>query len=340
MAVARGAHVVVAGPRATHETFGFDGVGCEVREVEIAAGPRPLADLRAARTLRTALADRDVVHAHGLRAGFLAGVAKPRGAPFVVTWHNAVLARGPLRAAYAVLERLTARRADVTLCVSGDLVTRVRALGGRDVRLAPVGSAVPARSARSVGDLRRELGVVVDAPLVLAIGRLAPQKGFDVLVRAAALLRSRDPAPLCVIAGDGPLREELAELISDLHAPVVLLGWREDTGDLLAAADLVVMSSRWEGSPLSAHETLLAGRPLVATAVGGLPELLGGGVARLVPSENPSALAKAIRVLLDDPAERVELGMAGHRRGTEWPDAVTAARGAVDVVAALLEVRR
>ncbi len=339
-AIAQGAAVVVAGPDATERAFDFSAVGCDFRSVEIAAGPRPLADLRAGWSLRHAMQDREVVHAHGLRAGLLAGFATRRGVPLVVTWHNAVLAKGALRRLYAVLERRTARRADVTLCVSGDLVARAQALGGRDVRLSPVGSSQPTRTSRSVVDIRRELQAPEGTALVLAIGRLDPQKGFDVLVRAASLLRARTPPPVLVVAGDGPSRVPLTVLIDELDAPVRLLGWRDDTGDLLAAADLVVMPSRWEGSPLAAHETLLAGRPLVATSVGGLPELLGDGAALLVASDDPGSLAGAIDDLLDHPDRRMSLALAGQRRGANWPDSAAAAHAATAVVASMLGSRQ
>lgn len=338
-AVARGTAVVVAGPAATEAAFGFTAVGAEFRPVEIRDGAHPVADARAALALRTALRDRDVVHAHGLRAGFLAGRVLPPGVPLVVTWHNALLAGGPLRRLYAVLERATARRADITLCVSADLVERVRGLGGRDVRLAPVGSSPLPRTTATPAEVRRALGVPDGVPLVVAVGRLHVQKGFDLLVTAAGLATTR-PEPLVLIAGDGPERAALDQQISATGAPVRLLGWWSDVADLLAAADLVVMSSRWEGSPLAAHETLLAGRPLVAASVGGLPELLGGGAAALVPPEDPRALARAIDELLADPAARAALGAAGSRRGREWPDATTAAERAVEVVAELLGARR
>lgn len=338
-AVRRGADVVVAGPSATDATFAFSTAGARFVPVEIADGPEPVADARALVDLRRAVRDRQLVHAHGLRAGFLAGVARPRGRPLVVTWHNAVLASGPLRRAYAVLEAITARRADVTLCVSGDLVERVRRLGGCDVRLAPVGGVRPERSDADVTEVRGSLGAPPGTPLVLAIGRLSTQKGFDVLIRAAAQVR-HTPPPLFAIAGDGPLRDSLTALIAETGAPVRLLGWRTDGGDLLAAADLVVMSSRWEGSPLSAHETLLAGRPLVATAVGGLPDLLGRGAARLVPPEDVEALATAISALLSDSAARQDLAAAGAARAHAWPDGPAAARAVVDVHDELLGERR
>lgn len=328
--VSDGTDVVVAGPRATDEMFGFGSAGAHFTAVEIASGPRPLQDLQAVRALRPVVRSASVVHAHGLRAGFVAGLAG--AAPLVVTWHNAVLANGAARLVYALLERRVARRAAVTLCVSPDLVERVRALGGTDVRLAPVGATPLGPARRNRADVRHELGAD-DVPLVLAVGRLHPQKGFDVLIDAADAY-GRAGAVRTVIAGEGPARAELEAQIASTGADVRLLGARRDIADLLDAADLVVMSSRWEGSPLSAHETLLAARPLVATSVGGLPEFLGGA-ARLVPAENPTALADAVTELLADDDARRELADAGRRRAAGWPTAAVSVDRVLDLYAEL-----
>ncbi|MDQ1630939.1 MAG: hypothetical protein QOC80_911, partial [Frankiaceae bacterium] len=119
------------------------------------------------------------------------------------------------------------------------------------------------------------------------------------------------------VAGEGPER-------SRLGPPLRLLGARDDIADLLAAADVVVLPSRWEGSPVAAHEALRAGKPRVATAVGGVPALVGDAdppPAVLVPAEDPKALAVALQRLLDDPAERDELAGRALVRAAEWPDA-------------------
>ncbi|HVE98970.1 MAG TPA: glycosyltransferase family 4 protein [Mycobacteriales bacterium] len=334
-ALTAGAGVTVAGPATTDVAFGFTSGGARFVPVEIGVRPRPFRDLATSQSLRSATVGCDLVHAHGLRAAFLVAVRRRSDVPLVTTWHNAVLSGGRLQLVAGGLERLVARRADVTLCVSGDLETRVRSLGGRDVRLAPVGSVPLRRTGRSAADVRAELALEPGRPLVLSIGRLHRQKGFDTLVAAAALARHQ-PRPHFVVAGDGPDREQLSRLIRELAAPVHLVGWRDDGGDLLSAADLVAMPSRWEGSPLAAHETLLAGRPLVATAVGGLPQLLAGGAARLVAPDDPAALAAAIDALLGEPQALAALARAGEERGREWPDGPTAARAVVDVYAELL----
>jgi glycosyltransferase involved in cell wall biosynthesis len=288
---ARGAEVLVAGPASTQAAFGF----ARFAPVEIGAAPHPRRDLAAALRLRRLAGDVDVVHAHGLRAGALA----PATAPLVVTWHNAQLSGSRLG---ALVEARVARRATVTLAASEDLARRASACSGRDVRLAPVAAPPLQATGRDPG---------LGRPLVLAVGRLHPQKGYDVL--AAALPQLGDA--VVAVAGDGPLRDELAA-----QAPQVRwLGQREDVADLLAAADVVVLPSRWEARSLTAQEALRAGRPLVASAVGGLPGLLGDG-AVLVPPGDAEALGAAVRRLLDDPEQAAALAERGRAVAASWPD--------------------
>lgn len=315
--VRQGSRVTVCGPRSTEAAFGFAAVGASFTAVEIAVGPRPGADARAAAALRTRLRSADLVHAHGLRAGLLAGLAAPRGVPYVVTWHNAVLGAGPVRGAYALLERVVARRADVTLCVSPDLEARVRQLGGRDVRPGPVAAGLLPAPRRSRADVRAELAAG-GRPLVISLGRLHPQKGYLTLVAAAADMRKRRPPPLFAIAGEGPQRTTLINAIERAGAPVHLLGWRTDRAELLAAADVVVLPSRWEGSPLAVQEALRAGRPLVATSVGGVPALTRGA-AELVPPDDPAALAAAVSRVLDHPELARDLAARAAAVGAALP---------------------
>lgn len=313
----RGVEVTVCGPRSTDEAFGFAVAGARFVPVEIAAGPRPYADARAALTLRTETDRAGLVHAHGLRAGLIAGAVSPRNTPYVVTWHNVAVSRGPLRAVAAGAERIVARRADVNLCVSPDLEARVRALGGRDVRPGPVAGPPLPPAARSAAEVRAELEAT-DRPLVLSVARLHPQKGLLDLIAAAATMAARRPAPLFVVAGDGPQRAELAAEIELVDAPVRLLGWRTDLADLFAAADVVLSTSVWEGSPLAVQEALRAGRPLVATDVGGVRSLVGTG-SELVPPGDPRALATAIAQVLDDPRHAAALVARGRAAADRLP---------------------
>ncbi|HET7406130.1 MAG TPA: glycosyltransferase family 4 protein [Mycobacteriales bacterium] len=316
--VARGVGVRVLAPADTDARFGLSAAGAEFVDVPIAAGTRPLADLRAAAALRHGLGDATVVHAHGLRAGLLAVlVGGPR--PVVVTWHNLVLGSAPARSVYALLERVVARRATVTLTVSPDLTDRVRRLGGRDVRPTPV-AALPGRGAtRDRAETRGEMGAT-DRPLVLAAGRLHPQKGFDTLIRASCAWTTRQSPPVVVLAGDGPLRDELAGLVRRLDAPVRLLGHRDDVADLLAAADVLVVPSRWEGRSLLVQEAMRAGTAIVAAATGGTPDLVQDA-ALLVPAGDVAALVGGVSALLDDAGERAALGARARKVAAGWPSA-------------------
>ncbi|WP_431936016.1 glycosyltransferase family 4 protein [Micromonospora sp. RP3T] len=313
-----GASVLVCGPAATQEQFDFTQTGARFTPVEIPASPTP-GDARAVGALRRALAGTpvDVVHAHGLRAGLVAALARPT-VPLVVTWHNAVLAGGLRGAASRLVERVVARSVRVALGASADLVERAAALGAADARLAPVAAPTLPPPGRRRAAVRAEFGVTADRPLILSVGRLHPQKRYDVLIDAAARWRTRVPAPAVVIAGSGPAYLPLAARISAARAPVTLLGHRTDVADLLAGADLAVVTSDWEARQLFAQEALRAGVPLVATAVGGLPELVGDA-AVLVPAGDVDAVDAAVRELLDDAARRADLGRRGAARAATWP---------------------
>jgi glycosyltransferase involved in cell wall biosynthesis len=314
-----GAEVTVYGPAETETQFAFTAAGVRFVPVEIPASPQPR-DAAAVRTLRRALrADPpDVVHAHGLRAGLVAALARPDGCPLIVTWHNQVMAQGVRGRVYRQLEGYVARAADVTLGASADLVSRAAALGARDARLGAVAAPELAPVSRSAAEIREELGIAPDRPMVLSVGRLHPQKGYDVLVTAAARWRTRQPVPAVVIAGSGPAYMRLAGQISHQHAPVILAGYRTDVPDLLAAADLAVVTSVWEARQLFAQEAMRAGIPVIATSVGGLPELVGDA-ALLIPPGDVDAVDEAVRLLLDDPQLRAEYGRRGAERAATWP---------------------
>ncbi len=141
--------------------------------------------------------------------------------------------------------------------------------------------------------------------------------------------------PQVVIAGDGPQEAELAARIAAEQLPVRLLGRRTDIADLLAAADLCVLPSVWEARSLTAQEALRSGTPLVATRVGGIPELVGDA-AELVPAGDAAALATAVRAVLADPDRADRLAAAGRVRAATWPDEAGTARSLVAVYRELL----
>jgi glycosyltransferase involved in cell wall biosynthesis len=344
---ARGAAVAVAGPAATQRLLGFTGAGARFVPVEISDRPRPAHDLAAVARLRRLLRREngragpplDVVHAHGLRAGALTalalgGLARPsrrgRGPVFVVTLHNAPPAGDRLAAAvYGALERIVARRAGLVLCVSADLAARMGRRGARSVGHAVVPAPPqPAVSAAAAHAARAGLGAA-GRPVVFACGRLAPQKGFGTLLDAAALLRGRDRMPLVVVAGSGPLHGELARRAGAQELPLRLVGQRDDVAALLAACDVFVLPSLWEGQPLILQEALRAGAAIVASRAGGIPDLTGEDAALLVPPGDPQRLAAALERVLTEPGLAKRLSAAAAERARSLPDDAAAADAAL-----------
>jgi glycosyltransferase involved in cell wall biosynthesis len=360
---ARGLRVEVFGPAQTDRDFAFSadaespgftaappgftaappeptGAPVGFTAVEIADRPRLLRDLRAiARLRRLFQAWRpDVVHAHGLRAGALAAIAVAfartagGGPALVVTVHNAPPAAGVTGAVYRVLELIVARNANSVLCVSPDLEDRMRAAGARRVGHAVVPAAPVSLtgevSAQTRAALRAEFGADPGQAIVLAVGRLAAQKGFGLLLHAAAEWGGVQPEPLLVIAGQGPLAAKLQAQAASLGLTVRFVGQRRDVPALLAAADVFVLPSVWEGQALILQEALRAGVPIVATRVGGNAALLGEDAAILVPGGDAHHLAEAIRAVLGDPALAARLRAAAVARAGALPtadEAVTAA---------------
>ncbi|MGZ8751320.1 MAG: glycosyltransferase family 4 protein [Pseudonocardia sp.] len=340
---AAGAVVEVCGAPATEALFGFTSVGAAFHPVGISSGLAPVADSRAVLQLRRATEGADLVHAHGLRAGLVAATARrlsgERQRPLVLTLHNALQeSSGPRQRLLRAVEGMTIRGADLVLAVSSDLADNARRLGARDVRVAPALAPPRAPATRSRDEVRKELGVDDGRPLLVAVGRLHQQKGYDVLFDAVARWERAgelQPSPLVAIAGDGPLEAELAERIRAERLPIVLLGRRSDVADLLGAADACVLPSRWEGSPFTAQEALQAGTPLISTRAGGIPELVGAG-AELVPVGDAAAFADAVVRVIGDPARAAELAEAGRRQAASWPDEEAAGRRLVAVYRELL----
>jgi glycosyltransferase involved in cell wall biosynthesis len=165
--------------------------------------------------------------------------------------------------------------------------------------------------------------------VVLAVGRLAPQKGFGTLLAAAAHWQDRDPCPAIALAGTGPLDGSLRAQADAGGIRVRFLGQRTDVPALLAAADVVVVPSLWEGQPLIVQEALRAGRPLVASAVGGIPGLTGQDGAVLVPPGDEAALAGAVLSILDEPALAARLSAAARVRAASLPTPAAAVDGAL-----------
>lgn len=269
---------------------------------------------------------RFIVHTHSSKAGVLGRLAA-RGAevPMIVhTIHGFGFHAGqrPLEQSLLVGAELVASHAtDAFISVSeanlAEAIARgfVRPEHERCVirsgfALAPFLAAGARRS-----EARRTLGVAGDREVVTVVANLKPQKDPLVMVEAIRLLAERRPRVLCLYAGDGPLRPEVERAIerAGLKERFVLLGWREDVPELLAASDVVALSSQFEGLPRSAVQALAVGRPFVGTRVDGTPEVIRDGRnGFLVEPGDSRALATALeRALVEvpiDPEDQVRVG--------------------------------
>jgi glycosyltransferase involved in cell wall biosynthesis len=239
------------------------------------------------------------------------------GTPVVVTAEMAVdlwKTRGHL-----AIDRRLARWCDKVVGNSNAVVEFYRKAGLADEKLAMIYSGIAPEEppAADRAGVRAGFGWPADAPVVLFAGRLMPQKGVADLVAALDLLQHVRPGVKTLIAGGGPLKGELEETAHAfrLDDSVRFLGHRDDVPRLLAASDLLVLPSLYEGLPNVVLEAMWFGKPVVATAAPGTTEVVAdGSTGLLVPVHNPPALAAAIRAVTDDPALAHRLGSAGRAR--------------------------
>ena len=259
----------------------------------------------------------DVIHAHMFGSNLWGTVlGRLTRVPIVVAHEHTWSFEGePLR---RLLDReMIARWSDAFIAVSRAdrrKMIEIERISAERIRFIPNGIAGQAPTPGH--DLRAELGVG-SGPLIGAVGALRAQKAYDVLLQATARLRENHPDLHVLIAGDGPEKARLQELIIELGLGdvVFLLGRRLDVPDLLAELDVAVCASKFEGSPLAVMEYMEAGLPIVATGVGGIPDLIDDGVhGLLVEPGDPVGLAAAIHDLLRDRAHASALGSRARER--------------------------
>jgi glycosyltransferase involved in cell wall biosynthesis len=261
----------------------------------------------------------DVVHTWVFAASSYGRLAARRAkVPVVVTSEMAVdLWKGP---GHLAIDRRLARWSDKVVGNSHAVVefyrTKVRV---PEDRLAMIYSGIGDEEPPEVdrADIRTRQGWPADAPMILFAGRLMPQKAVGDLIDALDLLQHVRPDVRTLIVGAGPQRRELEETAHAyrLDDKVRFLGHRDDVPRLLAACDLLVLPSKYEGLPNVVLEAMRYRKPVVATAAPGTTELvIDGQTGRLVPVGNPPALAQALRAVLSDPEEARRLGAAGRAR--------------------------
>ncbi|GII00972.1 hypothetical protein Pta02_29800 [Planobispora takensis] len=328
----RGWNVAVACPGRGRLPAELAALGVRWLEWEAGRSPGPCCPGEARRLRR--LADGfgpHVVHLHSSKAG-LAGRAAIRGAvptffqPHGWSW---LASRGAMAGAALAWERTAARWTGLTVCVSEGEAALARD-GGLRGNLTVVRNGVDLdrfRPADAAGKARaREmLGVPADDPLVVCVGRVTRQKGQDVLAAAWEPVVRRCPRARLAIVGDGDLRPALRT-----GPGMLFTGAVDDARPWYAAADVVVLPSRWEGLPLTALEAMACGRSLVASGIPGLREVVTGETGALVPPEDDLALAEAVLLrLLHPELARLE-GEAGALRAAGF-----GLRDALDRLAAL-----
>ncbi len=266
-----------------------------------------------------------VIHAHMFRADVVAVYAadlveKRTGVrPLVVsTLHSSRFRSAEDR---ELLEKLTPR-IDWLIAVSDAIVRKIVAENRDSTAISRIYNGVDLErfdEAPGRDVVRKEFGIPSDAPVVAAIGRLEPEKGHPTLIEAWPLVHHHFPQARLLIAGEGSERDRLeglaaAHLRSELCCDsVAFLGRRDDIPAVLAAADVVAMPSYREAQGIAILEALAAERPVVASTVGGIPEMITDGeTGTLVPSHDPSALAAAIIALFTHPDRAAKLAAAGH----------------------------
>jgi glycosyltransferase involved in cell wall biosynthesis len=294
-------------------------------------------DLGIVGRLQRLIEDRaaDLVHTHLLRGDLFGRLAARRaGVPFVSTIHSTDPYRskwylGPLN----WLERRSLKRSSKVICISEGVRNYTCQVTGLDPDLCevvPNGIEMP--EGNSLEDEK------ADRPFTMgAIGGLTGQKGHQILVEAMRFLGDESR---CLVAGRGPLRRQLEKQARMLGVAdrVRFVGWVKDIGDFLTALDLFVVPSLVEGQSLAALEAMAAGLPVVASRVGGLPEVVEEGVTGLlVPPGHPLELKDAIRDLRDDPDRRHRMGEAGRKRVGERFTAAKMAELYLEVYQGILE---
>lgn len=286
-------------------------------------GARGDFDLRWMARLRTLLdrGDFDIVHSHLPYAATLGRLVvstlPPSRRPETVYTEHCMWDK--MAVAVKALNRLTVSRDDRVLVVSAaahrSMPPSVRRRSRVVIHGIELDTIRDARSRRSEvrAAMRRDLGLHDGELLVLTVAQLRRQKGYDILLHAARDLSDRRIPVRFFAVGDGPCRSDLEQLHSrlDLGEGFRFLGERADVPELLAASDLFVLPSRFEGLPLALMEAVSSGLPVVATEVGEVPNVLANGTdALVVPAEQPDALAEALAELAGNPELRTRLSIA------------------------------
>lgn len=282
---------------------------------------RPLRDLRTAWELYRLLRRErpDIVHTHKAKAGAIGrAMAILAGVPVRVhTYHGHVFQGyfGPLKQRAFIgieraLGRVTTRLVALSAGLVDELAERYRIAPRERFTVVPLGFDLSPFASDNLaslrGQLRREIGVGPDVPLVAIVGRMVPVKDHATFIASAELLARTRPDVHFVFVGGGELEQVVRDDVArrGLTNRMHLIGWQRDVARVYADVDVVALSSRNEGTPVALIEAMACGKPVVSTAVGGVPDLLDSGRrGELVPVGDPAALAAALERSLAQPAQ-------------------------------------
>ncbi|MCL5960304.1 MAG: glycosyltransferase family 4 protein [Chloroflexi bacterium] len=265
----------------------------------------------------------DILHVHGHEAGIwgrvvgrLAGVRANIYTPH--TLHSGVLGERT----YLRMEGAMARSTDFWVSVNNSDCATLTNCGipAAKISVVPNGIDAGAVANRARGASRDALGIREDEPLVVQVGRISTQKGPGYFMRAAAKALERNQSIRFLLVGDGPLRAEMELLAKSLGVArnVLFLGWRDDVVQVMSCADVVALSSLWEGLPYVLLEAMALGKPVVATDVGGNPEIVENErTGFIVPPRDEMSLAQGVLRLTEDPTAARRMGEAGRQRASE-----------------------
>lgn len=267
----------------------------------------------------------DIVHVHSQEAGLLARVvARMAGARRIIYTPQTIdIRQVRWHWLYVLVERALAHLTDTVISVSEFDRERLIGWGLAPYKVVTIPNGIDPNAFETpadVGRLRQELGVDEERPLVMQVGGLRAQKAPLAFVEGASRVARECPNVQFVLIGEGPLTEKVRARVLELglERHVRLTGWREGAYRLMPAANIVTLTSQWEGMPHVLLEAMACSRPVVATAVNGCPEIVVDGVTGfLVPAGDPAAWARRVVDLLNDPVTADAMGRRGRERVEE-----------------------
>ena len=300
------------------DDFAPDAAAWQIPHVSLDIAPRTsfLQDRATIHELAQHLSGKfDLIHAHGIRGAWIGALATSHEKlPCVFTAHNLVSRLNPFsRFGLNYAAQRYAHIIAVSEAVSDSL--QQNGVDGRKIVVIPNGIVIASFDAPfDAAPFRAKQNIPHNAPLIVAVGRLSPEKGFDVLLRCFPLVQPEIPDAHLILVGAGAEQARLAQIANGNHA-VHLSGFADNVNPFLKIADVVVVPSRREGQGIVALEAMAARKPVVASRVGGLVEtVVENETGLLVPPDDAHTLAKALISLLQDSQRRAALGEAGRRR--------------------------